>query len=141
MVLGQRIRTYDLGRDASSNVANFLNPDLIDDRQHFLTDSMLSNTEREGLEFVRVWDRSNVSTVGFAPFVLSLLFAIVWVPVCIARYGVDAQVAVQTAFTVASYIVTAGRSEKPDWAPGEGSDINTGALFIALFAFLDGQVN
>jgi hypothetical protein len=40
--------------------------------------------------------------------VLSLVFAFIWIGVSIGIYHVDAQVAVQTAFTVAAFIVTAG---------------------------------
>lgn len=108
-VICDRIETFDLGRNASCNVVNFLDPTRIDSKQHFQSDKMLSNTDTEGLEFVRAWDRSKVSIICMIPFVISLLFAMIWVPASIARFAVDAQVAVQTAFTVASYIVTAGK--------------------------------
>lgn len=99
---------------------------------------MLSNTDLEGLEFVRAWDRRRISAIATVPFVISLLFALIWIPVSAARFAVDAQVAVQTAFTVASYIVTAGRSRTMEQAFIRVSDISIGALLIALFAFLDG---
>jgi len=45
------------------------------------------------------------------PFVGSLLFAIIWMAVFISE-GRDTQAVVQTAFSVASYLVTAGTSKK-----------------------------
>lgn len=72
---------------------------------------MLANVTSEGLEFIRAWDRNKVSIIALIPFAVSLLFAIIWIVVSIARYAVDAQVAVQTAFTVAGFIVTAGKSK------------------------------
>lgn len=108
VVLGQHIKTYDLGRSASSNVVNFLNPDRLDQTQSEQTKNMVSDFAGEGLEFIRAWDRKKVSGIAMVPFVLSLVFAIIWIAVSIGRYDVDAQVAVQTAFTVAGFIVTAG---------------------------------
>jgi hypothetical protein len=107
-VLGERIKSYDLGRNASSNVVNFLEPRRLDPKQYFQTVDMLSNVQTEGLEFVRAWDKNNASVIALIPFVLSLVFAIIWIAVSIGYYHVDAQVAVQTAFTVAAFIVTAG---------------------------------
>jgi hypothetical protein len=109
-VLGERIKSYDLGRNASSNVVNFLNPDRLDPKQYFQTVDMLSDSKTEGLEFVRAWDRNNVCIIAMIPFVLSVVFAVIWIAVSVAHYAVDTQVAVQTAFTVAAFIVTAGRS-------------------------------
>lgn len=109
-VRGDFIKTYDLGRDTSSKVVNFLNPDTLDPAQHHQTDDMLANVASEGLEFIRAWDRNKVSIIALIPFAVSLLFAIIWIVVSVTRYAVDAQVAVQTAFTVAGFIVTAGKS-------------------------------
>jgi hypothetical protein len=117
-VLGGRVKSYDLGRNASSNVVNILNPDRLDPKQYFQTVDMLSDSKTEGLEFVRAWDRNNVSIIAMIPFVLSVVFAIFWIAVSIARYSVDAQVAVQTAFTVAAFIVTAGKPHHKVWTGG-----------------------
>lgn len=111
VVLGERIKSYDLGRDTSSNVVNFLNPDRLDQKQFHQTEDMMSDVTNEGLEFIRAWDRKKVSGIAMVPFALSLVFAIVWIAVSIGRYNVDAQVAVQTAFTVAGFIVTAGKCQ------------------------------
>lgn len=110
-VLGERVKSYDLGRNASSNVVNFLNPHRLDPKQYFQTVDMLSDVQTEGLEFVRAWDKNNASIIALIPFVLSLVFAFIWIGVSIGHYRVDAQVAVQTAFTVAAFIVTAGKSK------------------------------
>jgi hypothetical protein len=69
------------------------------------------NVGSEGLDFIRAWDRNNAAGIALVPFALSLLFAIVWIWVSVAQCGVDVQVAVQTAFTVAAFIVTAGEFE------------------------------
>jgi hypothetical protein len=111
-VLSERVRSYDLGRNASSNVVNFLNPHRLDPKQYFQTVDMLSDVRNEGLGFVRAWDKKNASIIVLIPFVLSLVLAFIWIGVSIGLYHVDAQVAVQTAFTVAAFIVTAGKSKR-----------------------------
>jgi hypothetical protein len=70
----------------------------------------MANAEDEGLEFVRSWNTISISAIVLLPFVLSLVFGGVWIGVFV-KMGTDVQVAVQTAFTVASYIVTAGTSQ------------------------------
>jgi hypothetical protein len=76
-VLGDFVKSFDLGRNAFSNVSHFVNPDIIDPKQYRQTADMLSNVDLEGLEFVRAWDRNKVSIIALIPFVLSLLFAII----------------------------------------------------------------
>lgn len=113
-VRGETIESFDLGRYSSSKVINFLNPDGLDHTQCHQTVKMLKdiNVGSGGLDFVRAWDRNNAAVIALIPFVLSLLFAVVWVVVSVAAYAVDVQVAVQTAFTVAAFIVTAGKCQK-----------------------------
>lgn len=107
------MESFDLGRYSSSKVVNFLNPDGLDHTQCHQTVNMLKdiNVGSGGLDFVRAWDRNNAAVIALIPFVLSLLFAIVWIVVSVAAYAVDVQVAVQTAFTGAAFIVTAGELE------------------------------
>jgi hypothetical protein len=62
-----------------------------------------------GLEFVRTLDRHKLSIIVLAPFVVSVAFAAIWIGVSIGTFGVDAQVAVQTASTVAGFIVNSGK--------------------------------
>jgi len=71
------------------------------------------NVGSGGLDFVRAWDRNNAAVIALIPFVLSVLFAVIWIAVSVEVYAVDAQIAVQAAFTVAAFIVTAG--EFHDW--------------------------
>lgn len=72
-----------------------------------VTQKLLASAEDEGLEFVRSWNTVAISAIVLLPFVLSLVFGGVWIGLFVKK-GTDLQVAVQTAFTVASYIVTAG---------------------------------
>lgn len=70
----------------------------------------MANAEDEGLEFVRSWNTVAIAAIILLPFLLSLVFVGVWIGLFV-KMGTDVQVAVQTAFTVASYIVTAGTSQ------------------------------
>jgi hypothetical protein len=70
---------------------------------------MVAARADHGLEFVRAWDRHKLSIIAMLPFVFSVVFAVAWIGVSIGKFKVDAQVAVQTAFTVAGFIVTAGK--------------------------------
>jgi hypothetical protein len=70
---------------------------------------MMAIRANHGLEFVRAWDRHKLSIIALLPFFFSVAFAAIWIGVSIGTFGVDAQVAVQTAFTVAGFIVTAGK--------------------------------
>ena len=88
-------------------MAFFEDPHRVRD-QVTVTQTLLANPEEEGLEFVRSWNIVAISAIVLLPFVLSLVFGGVWVGVFVKR-GTDVQVAVQTAYTVASYIVTAGK--------------------------------
>lgn len=103
-----------------------------------VTQTLLANTENEGLEFVRSWNAVAISVIVLLPFVLSLAFGGVWVGLSVSK-GTDAQVAVQTAFTVASYIVTAGTLQVlPDgWKNALTNCLGT--LLVALIAFIDSQ--
>ena len=68
----------------------------------------------EGLEFVRALDRNAISGVITAPPLASLVFVIVWLSIYLRKTeenqgNVDTQVVVTTAFTIAIYLVTAGK--------------------------------
>ena len=107
--LGSRLRALELGRNGSSHVANFGDPKKISIEQRFQTEDIATNAEEEGLEFVRTWNIIAISTISLVPFGLSLVFAAVWIAVSVQKHGVNPQVATQTAFTVASYVGTAGK--------------------------------
>jgi hypothetical protein len=71
-------------------------------------------TPAQGLEFVRVLDRSGVCGVIVAPSLASLAFIIIWLSVYLRKTSenegkVDTQVIVTTAFTIAIYLVTTGK--------------------------------
>ena len=71
-------------------------------------------TPREGLEFIRSLDQRAISGVIMAPPTASLVFIIAWLSVYLRKTKendgkVDIQSIVATAFTVASYLVTAGK--------------------------------
>lgn len=98
------------------------------------------NPADEGLEFVRALDRSAISVISMMPFLLSLVFAAVWIGVFVGKYHLDTQVVVQTAFTVAAFIVTAGESHPcVIFSFCVKANSSLGALLIALLAFLDTQ--
>jgi len=59
------------------------------------------------LEFVFAWDGTRCAVFALLPVLLSGIFPLVWIPICLKREA-DLQATVQTAFAVASYIVTAG---------------------------------
>ncbi|KAK4543992.1 hypothetical protein LTR36_004766 [Oleoguttula mirabilis] len=112
--LGSRVKTFELGRNGSTHVANFENPTRVPADQRFQTASMLENPSAQGvatfgLELIRAWDSMAISAISLTPFFVSLVFAAVWIGVCVGKYHVDAQVATQTAFTAAAFIVTAGK--------------------------------
>ena len=79
--------------------------------------SLQSAPTHEGLEFVRRLDRTAISGVIMAPPLFSLMFIIVWLSVYLRKTTesddkVDIQAIVTAAFTIATYLVTAGKSCK-----------------------------
>ena len=67
------------------------------------------------------WNTDAAGSIVALPVVLSLLFAIIWPVIAVKVYKADVNASVQTSFGIASYVVTSG------------------ALLIALVAFLDAQ--
>ena len=108
-VPGKFVDTYDLGRKGSTYVAFLFDPSQATGKD--ITSRMMAVRDTHGLDFVRVWDRPKLCMIALVPFVFSVVFAVVWIGVSIGKFKVDAQVAVQTAFTVAGFIVTAGKME------------------------------
>lgn len=107
--LGSPKEILKFGRNAYGHVANFESPEKVPEDQRFqMEDHIAVELENEGLEFIRAWDGVAVSAISMVPFVLSLAFAGAWIGISMHKYGVNGQVATQTAFTVAAYIVTAG---------------------------------
>ncbi len=73
---------------------------------------------RRALNFVSTTHTSFAGIAVVLPFLLSLAVIVVWPVVATQKYRADVQMSLQTAFTVGSYVVTAG------------------ALLIALIAFV-----
>jgi hypothetical protein len=73
------------------------------------------------LNFVTRWNTDEASVLVGLPVVLSLLIGIIWPIVASRVFGADVQLSTQTGFAVATYVIT------------------TGAVLIALVAFLDTQ--
>lgn len=107
LVLGSRLGTLQLGRYQGRLVNIFENPQL-GAHTVAVAETVRAISENSALEFQRTYDVGALSVIVAVPPVASLIFAIAWVRVY-AHKGVDLQVAVQTAFTVSSYIVTAGK--------------------------------
>ena len=107
-VRGKLVDSYDLGCRGASQVALLLYPSQATGVA--ITSQMMADRDTHGLEFVRAWDRHKLSIIALLPFVVSVVFAVVWIGVSIGTFRVDAQVAMQTAFTVAGFIVTAGKA-------------------------------
>ena len=107
LVLGSRLGTLQLGRYKGRLINTFENPEL---GAHTTTvaETVRKISKNCALEFQRTYDVSTISVVVAIPPVASLIFAIAWVRIY-AHKGEDLQTTVQTAFTVSSYIVTAGK--------------------------------
>ncbi|KAF2396538.1 hypothetical protein EJ06DRAFT_585009 [Trichodelitschia bisporula] len=79
--------------------------------------------QTKALNFVEQWDTRLLTVAVAIPVIVSLLAAIAWPWMSVRRYGGDVQASVQTGFTIAGFILTAG------------------ALLIALVAFMDSNSN
>ena len=64
--------------------------------------------QESALNLIRTWDAYLISVIVMLPTGLSVLMSVVWSVVAVLKYGVDVQTSTQTAFTIASYMVTAG---------------------------------
>ena len=107
LVLGSRLGTLQLGRYKGRLINTFENPEL---GAHTITiaETVRKISKNCALEFQRTYDVGAISVVVAIPPVASLIFAIAWVRIY-AHKGEDLQTTIQTAFTVSSYIVTAGK--------------------------------
>ena len=107
-MLGSRLGTLQLGRYKGRLVNIFENAQL-GAHTVAVAETIRTISRNSALEFQRTYDVGAISVIVAVPPVASLVFGIAWVRVYVGHRGTDIQVAVQTAFTVASYIVTAGR--------------------------------
>jgi len=91
-------------------VASFHNLDLIGPKSTKLADELRNLTEdgvKIGVEFVRKYNRAAIAWVVLTPPLGSLIFAIIWMAIYL-RDPDDIQEKITTAFTVSTYLVTAG---------------------------------
>lgn len=109
LVLGSRLGTLQLGRYKGRLVNLFENPEL-GAHTFAVAETIRTVSENSALEFQRTYDVGAISMVVAVPPLASLIFGIVWVRVYAHKGNADLQVIVATAFTVSSYIVTAGRT-------------------------------
>jgi hypothetical protein len=93
------------------------------------------------LNFVSGWDAIAASYIVLSPTVVSIILAVAWPVVAVRVFEADAQASVQTATSVASYIVTAGEKPRnfeimPVFCLVKFT-FATGALLIALATWYD----
>jgi hypothetical protein len=82
----------------------YLNPGKIDSNQEWVNWAfkLKQKDKRYALEIIEDWQVGRVAVIGCVPWVTSFLLGIIW-----SACGGD----VQTAFTVASFVLTAGSSK------------------------------
>jgi hypothetical protein len=72
----------------------------------------ISDQKTHALNIVRSWDRHITSIVVLLPVAISLSVSITWSVVASVHFKADVQASTQTGFTIGSYVVTAGTSQK-----------------------------
>ena len=110
LVLGSRLGTLQLGRYKGRLVDIFENPEL-GAQTVTVAETVRKISKNSALEFKRTYNVGAISMVVAVPPVASLIFAIAWVRIY-AHKGENLQTIVQTAFTVSSCIVTAGKDRE-----------------------------
>lgn len=109
LVLGSRLGTLQLGRYKGRLVNIFENPEF-GAHTVAVAETIKNLPNNAALEFQRTYNVGAISAVVAVPPLASLIFGIVWVRIYAHKNNADLQVIVATAFTVSSYIVTAGRT-------------------------------
>ena len=109
LVLGSRLGTLQLGRYRGRLVNIFENPKL-GAGTGAVADKIRNLAKNSALEFQQTYDVGTISTIVAIPPLASLIFGIAWVRVYAHKDHADLQAIVAAAFTVSSYIVTAGRT-------------------------------
>jgi hypothetical protein len=72
----------------------------------------ISDQQTHALNIVRIWDAHITSIVVLLPVAISLSVSITWSVVASLHFKADVQASTQTGFTIGSYVVTAGTSQK-----------------------------
>ncbi|KAL1638077.1 hypothetical protein SLS58_009003 [Diplodia intermedia] len=121
-VVGKRECVLDLGTSGREGRPIHWLTHLLkmpDNQHHYIVDQLKENNvvckedtkDRKCLDVIRTYKTSYVSLAVCIPTILSLIIGIVWTSVAATVYSQEVQVSAQTAFTISSYIVTAGTEE------------------------------
>ena len=110
LVLGSRLGTLQLGPYRGRLVNIFENLKLGTGTAAVAKKIRKLAAENSSLEFQQTYDVNAISTIVAIPPLASLMFGIAWVRVYGHKDHADLQAIVAAAFTVSSYIVTAGRN-------------------------------
>jgi hypothetical protein len=102
--LGKRCRALNLGRSGNSLTDLLQRHDELEN-QYVLIQQVLEAASNQGLEFVYDWGPKRSFILVATPLAFSTAFIIAWIAIQVKR-GQDLQVTIQTAFAVATYIVT-----------------------------------
>lgn len=106
--LGSTSQVIELGRIGNRQIAFLKDPTQVRG-QNTITESILTNNDKKGIEFVRQWNSAGIAVIVMSPFTLSLLFMALWIGLCLRyRPADDFQAIISTASTTGSYIVTVG---------------------------------
>lgn len=98
-----------LGRYKGTLTSLFHSPELVKDSNN-IAKKIQGLSQETVLEFKQTYDLGIISLVLAVPPLGSVIFAVAWILHFVHKEGVDLQVLVASAFTVASYIVTTGMS-------------------------------
>ncbi|KAI0438917.1 hypothetical protein F4803DRAFT_569060 [Xylaria telfairii] len=131
---GQPTSTMDLGNQIPGQIENSGFKELPGDQRDYIESLIAKGVFRQvtttnaraladtsvALDFVTKWDSFWLSVIVLSPTVISIIITVAWPAVAVLHYDADIQTSVQTATSLASYIVT------------------TGALLIGLVTLFDG---
>lgn len=101
---------FFLKRPTSTDLSHIhLGTDLV---QRLETEAVLTPPGQQtcALNIVRSWDPYITSTIILIPVVLSFIVSVLWSVIAAAYFKADVNASTQTAFTIGSYVVTAGKS-------------------------------
>ncbi|KAI0410467.1 hypothetical protein F5X98DRAFT_381772 [Xylaria grammica] len=115
---GECSSILDLGNQIPGQIENSTFKRTIpQDQRHYIDDLVAKTVIRqataaantpEALNFVTKWDQFWLSVIILSPTIASITITVAWPVVAVLKYGADVQASVQTATSLASYIVTTG---------------------------------
>ena len=114
-VISSRVRSLQLGFYGSGtrSIFFFKKPERLEGtriRDELIDSKVMAKLHQQesALNIVRTWDAYIISVIVLLPTGLSVLMSVIWSALAVLKYGADVQTSTQTAFTIASYMVTAG---------------------------------